>query len=77
MRTLNCRCNQGQYLIKGGEGMVGREAVGPPPKVELALLERHEARRWEESRPGKKIAYKKKIIFCELDIFSRNSSVVY
>ncbi len=57
--------------------MVGREAVGPPPKVELALLERHEARRWEESRPGKKIAYKKKIIFCELDIFSRNSSVVY
>jgi hypothetical protein len=32
--------------------MDGREAVGPPPKVELALLERHEARRWEESRPG-------------------------
>ncbi len=48
--------------------MVGWEAVGPPPKVELALLERHEACRWEESRPGqgKKQVKKQKNIFCGL-----------
>jgi hypothetical protein len=55
--------------------MVGREAVGPPPKVELALLERHEARRWEESRPGQEKETSKKLT--SVNYIPENSSVAY
>ena len=55
--------------------MVGREAVWPPPKVELALLERHEARRWEESRPGQEKETSKKLT--SVNYIPENSSVAY